>query len=76
MVSAFVMIDAATGASDDVCRDVRDVEGVVEAHVVAGDFDVAVELEGDDPHAILSTVTAAVRPLEGVGTTRTYICLD
>ncbi|NUB89914.1 Lrp/AsnC ligand binding domain-containing protein [Haloterrigena sp. SYSU A558-1] len=76
MSHAFVMIDVATGMSEAVCESVREVDGVVEAHVVAGDFDVVVELEGERPHDLLSTVTSAVRPLEDVGTTRTYVCLD
>ncbi|ADB62469.1 transcriptional regulator, AsnC family [Haloterrigena turkmenica DSM 5511] len=76
MVYAFVMIDVATGMPDAVCESVRGVEDVVEAHVIAGDFDVVVELEGENPHDVLSTVTASVRSLEGVGTTRTYVCID
>ena len=76
MIRAFVLIDAAAGMADAVCRTVRDTEGVLEAHVVAGDFDIVVELESEDPHDILTTVTSAIRPLEGVGTTRTYLCMD
>ena len=76
MTCAFVFIDVATGTSETVCESVREVEGIVEASVVAGDFDVVVELEGEGPHDLLSTVTSAVRPLEDVGATRTYVCLD
>ncbi|WP_394341812.1 hypothetical protein [Natrarchaeobius halalkaliphilus] len=35
-----------------------------------------VEIEGDGPHDILTTVTSDIRSLEGVGTTRTYVRLD
>ena len=76
MSHAFVFIDIATGASEAVCESVREVEGVLEASVVAGDFDVVVELEGEGPHDLLSTVTSTVRPLDDVGATRTYVCLD
>ena len=76
MARVFVFIDVATGASESVCESVREVGGVVEAAVVAGDFDVVVELEGEGPHDLLSTVTSAVRPLDDVGATRTYVCLD
>lgn len=76
MSRAFVLIDVATGMSETVCDSVREVDGVAEAYVITGDFDVVVELEGERPHDLLSTVTSAVRPLEDVGTTRTYVCLD
>lgn len=76
MVRAFILIDAAVGTADQVCRAAREAEGVREAHVVAGDFDVIVELEGETPHETLTTVTGAIRPIEGVGTTRTYVCLE
>ncbi|MFB1066112.1 AsnC family transcriptional regulator [Natrinema sp. CBA1119] len=76
MVDAYTMIDTATGTAEGVCQALCDAEGVIDAHVIAGDFDVMVEIAGDDSHDILETITDTVRPLEGVGTTRTYICLD
>ncbi len=76
MVYAYTTVDAATGTSEAVCEALADVEGVVDAHVIAGDFDVIIELEGETPHDVLETMTTAIRPLEGVGTTRTYICID
>ncbi|AFO55311.1 MULTISPECIES: Lrp/AsnC ligand binding domain-containing protein [unclassified Natrinema] len=76
MVDAYAMIDAATGTSAEVCETLRDAEGIAAAYVITGDFDVIVELTGDDPHDLLETVTTTIRPLEGVGTTRTYVCID
>ncbi|MFC6768584.1 Lrp/AsnC ligand binding domain-containing protein [Natrinema soli] len=76
MVDAYTMIDTATGTAEEVCQTLCDAEEVIDAHVLAGDFDVMVELTGDDSHDILETITDTVRPLEGVGTTRTYIRLD
>ena len=76
MVYAYTMVDAATGTSEAVCEALFDVDAVVDAHVVAGDFDVMIELEGETPHDVLETITSAIRPLEGVGTTRTYIAID
>ncbi|QLG49594.1 Lrp/AsnC ligand binding domain-containing protein [Natrinema halophilum] len=76
MVYAYVLIDTAAGTSGEVCQTLRDTANVVEAHVIAGDFDVIVELTGDEPHDVLGTVTTTIRSLEGVGTTRTYVCID
>ena len=76
MAHAYATIDTATGTAEDVCQALCDTDGVVEAHVIAGDFDVMVEFAGDDTQDILATITESVRPLEGVGATRTYVCLD
>jgi len=76
MVDAYAMLDTAAGTADDVCQALRGAEGVTGVHAIAGDFDVIVELTGDDPRDILETVTDTIRPLEGVGTTRTYVCID
>ncbi|WP_408956812.1 Lrp/AsnC ligand binding domain-containing protein [Natrinema sp. 74] len=76
MVYAYTTVDAATGTSEAVCEALADVENIVDAHIIAGDFDVMIELKGETPHDVLETITTSVRPLEGVGTTRTYIAID
>ncbi|TMT80351.1 Lrp/AsnC family transcriptional regulator [Haloterrigena sp. H1] len=76
MVDAYTMLDTAAGTTDDVCQSLHDTAGIVEVYAIAGDFDVMVELTGDDPRDLLETVTDTIRPLEGVGTTRTYVCID
>lgn len=76
MVQAFTMVDVAAGREDDLCEAIRAIDIVEEAHIIAGDFDLIVELNGTEVREILSTVTEDLRPLDGVGTTKTYICLD
>ncbi|OVE83330.1 Lrp/AsnC ligand binding domain-containing protein [Natronolimnobius baerhuensis] len=76
MRHTYTLVSTSAGMSEAVCRTLRETDGVVDAFVIAGDFDIMVELEGDDSHAVLSTVTKRIRPLEGVGTTRTYVCLE
>lgn len=76
MVDAYAMIDTAAGTAEETRQALCAAEEVIDAHVLVGDFDIMVELAGDDPRDILETITDTVRPLEGVGTTRTYICID
>jgi len=76
MVSAYAMIDVGEGASSELCERIRTLDGVTEAHVVAGDFDIVVELQGERPYDLQHVLTAEIRPLDGVGTTRTYVCLE
>lgn len=76
MVRAYAMIDTGEGASPKLCEQIRTFDGVTEAHVVAGDFDIVVELEGDRRHDLQRVLTSEIRSLDGVGTTRTYVCLE
>lgn len=76
MIKAYTAVDTAAGTSQSLCEKIRNCSGVTEAHVVAGEFDIMVELTGKTPRDILHVVTADIRPSDGVGTTRTYICLD
>jgi DNA-binding Lrp family transcriptional regulator len=49
MVRAFVMLHVDLGCERDVLRELREMEGVVEAYVVDGVYDVVVlEAEGLD----------------------------
>ena len=76
MIHAYVACITASGASNSVLDAVRDLPAVTEAHVVAGDFDVVVEIEGETVHDLQTTLTRDVHGIDGVGTTRTYIQLD
>ncbi|WP_135853890.1 Lrp/AsnC ligand binding domain-containing protein [Halorussus salinus] len=76
MVRAYVAIITGTGASEDVTAALRELSGVTEAHVVAGDFDVIAEIEGETVRDLQRVVTAGVHEIEDVGTTRTYIQMD
>ena len=76
MVRAYAMIDTGAGTSTAICEEIRSFDAVTEAHVVGGEFDIVVELDGEHPRDLQRTLTAEIRPIEGVGTTRTYVCLE
>ncbi|MDJ1433058.1 Lrp/AsnC ligand binding domain-containing protein [Halostagnicola sp. A-GB9-2] len=76
MVRTYTLLTCAAGTSERVCRELSAVDGVDGAHVVVGEFDVILELEGPDVQSLLRLVSVEIRPREGVGTTRTYVCLD
>jgi len=76
MVHAYAAIITGTGASEDVTAALRELPGVTEAHVVAGDFDVIAEIEGETVRDLQKIVTGGIHEIEDVGTTRTYIQMD
>lgn len=76
MVHAFVFVDAGLGDAGELPAALEAIDGVTEAHVVAGDHDVVVEMDAEGVYEVLSTVTNAIRPLEGIEKTRTYVVLE
>ncbi|WP_324663964.1 Lrp/AsnC ligand binding domain-containing protein [Haloarcula sediminis] len=76
MASAFIMIKTVAGKSDDLLTDVRETEGITEAHIVAGRYDIIAEATGEGVYDVMQSVSTRVRDLDGVADTRTYICLE
>lgn len=76
MVRAFIMVKTTAGKSAGLRESITDIEGVEEAHVVAGQYDIVVEAAGEEVYDVIHSVATEVRDLEGVVDTRTYICLE
>jgi DNA-binding Lrp family transcriptional regulator len=75
MVTAFVFVTVATGTATDVVAAAHRVEGVTAARVVAGDYDVVVEMEAEVVAELYPVVSEELRTIEGVEATRTYIAI-
>lgn len=76
MVHAVIMVKTGTGRSEDAVVAIRDIDGVTEAHVVAGEYDVIAEVEAEEVYDVLHTASSGIQGLEGVLDTKTYIALD
>jgi DNA-binding Lrp family transcriptional regulator len=76
MVRAFMMVTTEAGSSADLQRQIQNIGAVVEANVVAGQYDIIVEVEGESVNSAIHAVATDLRDLGGVTDTRTYICLD
>jgi DNA-binding Lrp family transcriptional regulator len=76
MVRAFIMVAAATGRAEALADRLDDLDDVVAADVVAGDFDVIVEADAAEVYDIIRSVATRIRSFEDVEDTKTYVCLD
>ena len=74
MVVAYIMVKAHTGDADRLRDDTQNVEGVVSAHIVAGDVDIIAKVDVDSP-ADVKEIAKAIRDLDGVENTQTYIAM-
>jgi DNA-binding Lrp family transcriptional regulator len=75
MVRAFVMLGVEFGCGKEVLEAVKSVEGVVEAHLVTGIYDVVVVLEAEGLDR-LKTIISKMRNIENVHSTLTMIAVE
>ena len=74
MVVAYIMVKAHTGEADRLRDDTENVDGVVSAHIVAGDVDIIAKVDVDSP-ADVKDIAKSIRDLDGVENTQTYIAM-
>jgi DNA-binding Lrp family transcriptional regulator len=76
VVTAYIMVKANTGEADRLKTDIQTVEGVEDAHIVAGDVDFIVKVRVDAPAAVKDIAATEIQSLDGVEDTQTYIAMD
>ena len=76
MVHAFIMIKSEAGESERLVDAIRDVGQVLEAHIVAGAWDIVAEVDAAEMHEILATAAREIQGLRGVTDTKTYVAID
>ncbi|SEK48267.1 Lrp/AsnC family transcriptional regulator [Haloferax larsenii] len=75
MVEAYVTIQTGAGTARDVVEQLRTLDNVVKASIVAGEFDIVVEVEADSERDLLGLISDDIQQFEGVGRTSTCIVL-
>ena len=76
MVEAYVMILTSAGTARSLLSEIKDIEGVRRANIVAGEYDIIADVEAESSQQLLSLVTEKIQTLDGVGRTRTCIILE
>jgi len=76
MPMAFVLINAEIGSEEEVLKELKKVEGVQEAYVVYGVYDVVAKIRADTMDKLKDAVTWHVRRLNKVRSTLTMIVVE
>jgi DNA-binding Lrp family transcriptional regulator len=76
MVHAFVMVKTTAGSAESLLSEVRTIDHITEAHIVAGDYDIIAEVDVEEVYDVLQTVSSNIRGFGGVPDTKTYISLE
>ena len=72
MVEAFVLIQTEQGKMAQVAEEVQEIDGVDDAVVVTGPYDVIAHVSADEIDAIGKLIVSEVQTVPGV--TRTLTC--
>lgn len=73
MVRAYVLINTSPGRAMEVARQLQQVDGVVSADAITGEYDAIATLEGPDVNAVGALIVDKVQKLDGVF--KTVTCL-
>ncbi|RBI63339.1 Lrp/AsnC family transcriptional regulator [Halomicrococcus sp. NG-SE-24] len=76
MVPAYIMVKANTSEADRLKDSIRDLDGVEDAHIVAGDVDLIVKVTVDSPAEVKEIAATGIQGISGVEDTQTYIAMD
>jgi DNA-binding Lrp family transcriptional regulator len=76
MPAAFVLINAEIGSEEEVLKELRKVEGVEEAYIVYGVYDIIAKIKADSMDKLKDIVTWNVRRLNKVRSTLTMIVVE
>ena len=76
MPMAYVLINAEIGSEEALGKELLKVEGVIEASIVYGVYDIVSKVEADTMEELKQTVTWKIRRLGKVRSTLTMICVE
>jgi DNA-binding Lrp family transcriptional regulator len=76
MVRAYIMVKANTGEADRLKSNIEAIEGVEDAHIVAGDVDIITTVSVDTPADVKEVAANGIQSVDGVEDTQTYVAMD
>lgn len=75
-MKAYVLINIRTGDLRAVVKQLKSVEGTVEAHMTFGPYDAVAEIEANDIEHLGKILTMGIQPIPGVLDTLTCLAVD
>jgi DNA-binding Lrp family transcriptional regulator len=76
MPNAFVLFNTAMGGEENIIRDLKNLEEVIEGFRVYGIYDIIAKVESDTMDKVRKIITWKLRKLKGVKSTLTIIVME
>ena len=75
-MKAYVLLTARTGEVTAVVRQMKRIEGVLDAHITFGPYDAVAVVEADDVKKVGDVIHGEIHPIPGVLDTLTCLAVD
>lgn len=75
MVTAFVLVNIRDRKTQDIAEELLTQEGVKEAHVVAGEYDMVAVVRVADNSTLSHLITECIAHIDGIERTKTLFAL-
>jgi len=76
MARAFVLINVESGAEEEVLKVLKKIEGVEEANLSYGVYDIIVKIKAESMEKLKEMVTHKIRSVSKVRSTLTLIMME
>ncbi|MCC6010134.1 MAG: Lrp/AsnC ligand binding domain-containing protein [Fervidicoccaceae archaeon] len=76
MPAAIVLINAEIGSEEEVFNEISKVEGIKEAYIVYGVYDIIAKIEAETMEKLKETIANKIRKLPKVRSTLTMIIVE
>ena len=75
-MKAYVLVNIRAGDLKEVVKNLRRVQGVIEANMTFGPYDAVAVIETDDINGVGSILAGEIQPIPGVLETLTCLAVD
>lgn len=76
MPRAFVLFKVDSGSEDKILQELKEIEGIQEAHVSYGAYDLIARVKADTLEKLKDDITQKVRLIKNVRSTITLIMME
>jgi DNA-binding Lrp family transcriptional regulator len=76
MVTAYILIISDSGAEKNIIDDLLEVDGVQEADVIYGEYDILAKISIPDVSMLGDFILENIRPIQGIKRTSTLISAE
>jgi DNA-binding Lrp family transcriptional regulator len=75
-MKAYVLMHVRVGSISEVVKNLQRTDGVHEAHMTFGPYDVVAEIEANDAKSLGSLLASRIHPIPGIVDTTTLLVVD
>ena len=75
-MKAYVMINVRLGSIFEVVNNLREIDGVMEANMTFGTYDVISAIEVEDIHKLGRMIATKIQPIPGIQDTLTCLVIE